>query len=132
MSSYYLQRGAVLTWLTVPEIATHCNTTPARVDAMLSLLGMTESRAHATHDDGPRRYSPSIVALVRRELRSRAETCVTVRSLVQTWNPATEQPITLALVATGPLRQQDGVTFVDCTLGGISERVVDSVNPSGA
>lgn len=122
----------MLTWLTVPEIATHCNTTSARVDAMLSLLGMTESRAHATHDDGPRRYSPSIVALVRRELRSRGETCVVRRSLVQTWNPATEQSITLALVATGPLRQQDGVTFVDCTLGGISERVVDSVNPSGA
>lgn len=133
-------------WITVPEIAAHCRTTTTRVDDVLSLLGLTDSRAHATHDDGPRRYSPRVVDLVRRELRSQAntrwlqeqeaavrargETCVTVRSSVQTWNPLTDKPITLELVATGPMRSQDGVSFVDCTLGGISEYVVEEPDPS--
>lgn len=136
-------------WITVPEIAARLYATPEQVDDVLAALALTTSRAHSTHDDRPRRYSPRVVDLVRRELNSRktvhdleeqvaaakasaaarGETCVTLRGLVRTWNPLTERPITLELVATGPLRQRDGVTYVDCTLGGIAERVIEEHGP---
>jgi len=120
--------------MTIPEIAVKLDVGETVVIYALARLELTESRAHSvafidvTRSSGSaqsRRYDVHVVGLLQRE--TRGLTGVMARSTVRTWNPETEHPIDLEITAIGIQREQDGVAFIDCTEGGITERVVVGV-----
>ena len=58
-------------WETIDDIEKRHGLVPEEVGRMLLFLGLAESKAHSRGEGRDREYSPAIVLLFEREMRSR-------------------------------------------------------------
>lgn len=66
--------GPLTDWATSADIAEVHGVAARRVEAIIDLLGVRESKFHTRQrPDGEREYSSALIAMIRRELTSRGE-----------------------------------------------------------